>query len=94
MSGKLTKPMSLDEIRRMKGQTDWERLRKAGDHEGEPEVDIDWDAAEVVIPEPKKLVSLRLDADVLDFFRGQGKGYQTRMNAVLRSYMDAQKKSV
>ena len=83
--------MSLEQIRRMKGQTDWNRLREAGDHEGTEEFPIDWARAEVVLPEPKKMISLRLDADVLAFFRDQGKGYQTRMNAVLRAYMEAQK---
>jgi uncharacterized protein (DUF4415 family) len=39
----------------------------------------------------KKLVSLRLDEDVLSFFRHTGKRYQTRINAVLRSYMEAHK---
>mgnify|MGYP006278749729 CR=1 FL=1 len=34
-------------------------------------------------------ISIRLDQDVLEWFRGQGPGYQTRMNAVLRSYMEA-----
>jgi len=38
----------------------------------------------------KKQISLRLDADVLDFFKNSGKRYQTHINAVLRSYMDAQ----
>jgi len=37
----------------------------------------------------KDAISLRLDHDVLDWFKGQGPGYQTRMNAVLRAYMDA-----
>ena len=37
----------------------------------------------------KSAISLRLDADVLEWFRGQGAGYQTRINAVLRAYMDA-----
>jgi uncharacterized protein (DUF4415 family) len=37
---------------------------------------------------PKSAISLRLDPDVLDWFRTQGPGYQTRMNAVLRAYMD------
>lgn len=37
----------------------------------------------------KAAISLRLDADVLDWFRAQGAGYQTRINAVLRAYMDA-----
>jgi len=37
----------------------------------------------------KAAISLRLDADVLDWFRAQGTGYQTRINAVLRAYMEA-----
>ena len=37
---------------------------------------------------PKKQVTLRLDADVLEWFKSQGKGYQTRINALLRSYME------
>ena len=41
-------------------------------------------------PAPRKAaISLRLDADVLDWFRAQGAGYQTRINAVLRAYMEA-----
>ena len=38
---------------------------------------------------PKALVSLRLDSDVLAWFKAQGRGYQTRMNAVLRAFKDA-----
>lgn len=93
MSEKLTKPMSLDEIRRMKSRTDWQRLSDAGDHTDEAEFAVDWDRVELVLPEPKKLISLRLDADVVEFFRKQGKGYQTRMNAVLRAYKEAQEKA-
>jgi uncharacterized protein (DUF4415 family) len=45
-----------------------------------------------VMPGPKKLLSLRVDPDVLEWFRAQGPGYQTRMNAVLRAYMKAASK--
>lgn len=45
----------------------------------------------VDFPHGKKLVSLRIDADVLDFFRHTGKRYQTRINAVLRAYVEAHK---
>ena len=39
---------------------------------------------------PKKaLLSLRIDADVIEWFRAQGPGYQSRMNALLRAYMQA-----
>lgn len=41
-----------------------------------------------VVP-PKTSVSLRVDSDVLDWFRSQGAGYQTRINAVLRAFKDA-----
>ena len=37
----------------------------------------------------KELLSLRIDADVIEWFRGQGPGYQSRMNALLRAYMEA-----
>lgn len=62
----------------------------------------DWENAVVVsgieelmnlpLPKPKKAISLRVDTEILDFFKAQGKGYQTRMNAVLKAYMEAQKK--
>jgi len=43
-------------------------------------------------PVPKKaLLSLRIDADVIDWFKAQGAGYQSRMNALLRAYMEAHK---
>jgi hypothetical protein len=50
-----------------------------------------WRHARVVMPSGKKSVHLRVDADVLAWFRAQGRGYLTRMNAVLRSYMEAHK---
>ena len=45
-----------------------------------------WDGA--VLVSAKEPISLRVDQDVLAWFRSEGPGYQTRMNAVLRSYMD------
>lgn len=48
-----------------------------------------WDEAEIVTPPPKEAISMRVDIDVLQWFRSQGPRYQTRMNAVLRSYMNA-----
>jgi uncharacterized protein (DUF4415 family) len=48
-----------------------------------------WDSAVLVEPVPKQAVSLRIDEDVLDWFRQSGPRYQSRMNAVLRSYMNA-----
>lgn len=75
-------------------RTDWSRLREM------PDRDIDCSEiaeqgpdffrnATVRLPLPKKSVSIRLDRDVLEWFQAQGRGYQTRMNAVLRTYMQA-----
>lgn len=47
-----------------------------------------WENAKVVFPASKKAVTIRIDGDVLDWFKKAGKGYQSRMNAVLRSYME------
>ena len=41
---------------------------------------------------PKALLSLRIDADVIEWFKAQGPGYQSRMNALLRAYMEAHPK--
>ena len=88
--------ITLEEALRNKGrgQTDWEALDRAEADGIEPIPDpdegvFDWSRAQVEMPQPKKPVSLRLDADVVDFFKTQGKGYQTRINAVLRTYMQA-----
>ena len=43
-------------------------------------------------PRRKQPVNLRIDTDIVDWFRGGGAGYQTRMNAVLRAFVDAQQK--
>ena len=53
---------------------------------------IDWASARLVVPEAKAAISIRLDPDVLAFFRAGGRGYQTRINAVLRAFMEAQRK--
>jgi uncharacterized protein (DUF4415 family) len=50
-----------------------------------------WARARISDPRPKEQIAIRVDTDVLEWFREDGKGYQTRMNAVLRAYMDAQK---
>ena len=45
--------------------------------------------ARVVVPPGKKQLTLRIDADVLEWLKAQGKGYQSRINAVLRAYYEA-----
>jgi uncharacterized protein (DUF4415 family) len=48
-----------------------------------------WEDAHVVLPRVKESVTINIDADVLEWFRGED-GFQTRINAILRAYMDAQ----
>ena len=55
-----------------------------------PELDdFFWKNAKLVLPGEKSLIPIRLDDDILQWFRSQGKGYQTKINAVLRSYVEA-----
>ena len=75
-------------------KTDWKRLSEMRDEDIDtsdiPELDDTFfEEAEVRLP-PKKSVTMRLDADVLEWFKAQGQGYQTRINQLLRKYMEAQ----
>jgi len=79
-------------------KTDWQRLAgmddSAIDTSDIPELDEDFfRRAELRVP-PKCSVTLRVDMDVLDWFKGQGQGYQTRINKLLRSYMEAQRRGI
>ncbi|WP_333825546.1 BrnA antitoxin family protein [Pinisolibacter sp.] len=83
-----------------KGRTDWVRLRAMSDEaieaaatadaENPPADDDHWAHATVGLPPAKVPVNAKFDADVVAWFKAQGRGYQTRMNAVLRRYMEAQ----
>jgi uncharacterized protein (DUF4415 family) len=65
------------------------------DYSDIPELPDDfWTRHPPVTRENKRLITLRLDADVLAFFRKHGRRYQTQMNAVLRAYMEAQSQEV
>ncbi|HEX9764447.1 MAG TPA: BrnA antitoxin family protein [Candidatus Acidoferrales bacterium] len=60
------------------------------DYSDIPEAGEDfWRRAELHLPRPKKGVYARLEADVLEWLKLQGKGYQTRMNAILRTLMES-----
>jgi uncharacterized protein (DUF4415 family) len=88
---------ALRRIERGESLTDWARVRAVSDAEieaaaaGDPDwrdVDPDWVAkAEPVPPVRKRRLTLALDEDVIDWFRGQDRHYQARMNAILRAYM-------
>jgi uncharacterized protein (DUF4415 family) len=90
---------TADELEAMRqrgeGQTDYARLDAMTEEELEASIDyeeegeIDWSTAQVTLPSPKQQLTVRFDQDVIDWFKAQGRGYQTRMNAVLRSYVEA-----
>lgn len=74
--------------------TDWKRLHGMKDTEINfsdiPPIDKTMFKKMVIrMPEKKTALSLRLDPRVIDWFKGQGPGYQTRINAVLQSYVEA-----
>lgn len=86
--------MTLHEALLRRGETDWERLRKDRAAGVEPEADpdegeFDQARARVVTPRRKQAISVRLDPDILEFFKADGRGYQTRINAALRAYMNS-----
>ena len=75
-------------------RTDWKRLDQMGDEDIDysdtPPLDENFfRRAHVVLPPGKKQLTLRLDADVLAWLKSQGKGYQSRINAILRAYYEA-----
>lgn len=82
--------------RRAEGKTDWKQLSGMSDEQLDyseiPEIDeAFWTKADLRLPETKERITIRLDHDVLAWLKQQGKGYQTRINAILRQYMDSYK---
>ena len=84
--------------RRKRGETRSDWARAAAMTQAEIEADtasdpdeagmvVDWDSVSVKLPKPKADLHMRIDRDVLEFFRKTGRGYQIRTNAVLRSYV-------
>jgi uncharacterized protein (DUF4415 family) len=100
MSEKHSKTQSADS-KPGRSRTDWHCLSRvtdgeiaaaiARDRDAAP-VDADWSKAVIVVPPKKKAISIRVDPDVLDFFKDEGPGYQRRINAVLRSYVEQKQK--
>ena len=92
---------TADELRAMRergeSKSDWARAAGMTNEEVEAAVssdpdeagmEVDWDRVTTQMPEPKAVLNMRVDRDVLDYFRRQGRGYQTKINAVLRSYVE------
>ena len=87
-----TSRKSLTKLSKIRKTIDTDIVRDADAPEWTPELFARAVARKGLKPVPKKaLLSLRIDADVIEWFRKQGAGYQSRMNALLRAYMEAHK---
>ena len=80
-------------------RTDWGRVDAMSDEDIDtseiPPLDDDFFAnAKLELPQKKIPITMRVDPDVLDWFKSYGSGYQTRMNAVLRMYMEGNRQRV
>lgn len=95
MSAKRSNKPSAEAEHPLRGRADLARLRRQSERTiaatAPPELaDLPadfWDDAELAWPAVKQAISLRVDRDVLAWFRAQGPRYQSRINAVLRTYM-------
>jgi uncharacterized protein (DUF4415 family) len=85
-----TSPRSRTDLKKLRRMKDADIVRDGDAPEWTPEMFGRAAARKGLKPVPKKaLLSLRVDADVVEWFRAQGAGYQSRMNALLRAYMEA-----
>jgi uncharacterized protein (DUF4415 family) len=93
---------SIEELRKLPSQSNWAKFDSLTDEDIDRSIaddpdwkgleEIDWSKAEIVEPIGKQAISIRLDQDVLAFFKQAGTGYQSRINAVLKSYVSATQK--
>jgi uncharacterized protein (DUF4415 family) len=97
---KATSRFTASELKAQSAQslTDWNKVDATNDQVldeaiasdgGEQGLAPDWTKAALVLPESKLSVNLRLDRDIVDFFKAQGRGHISRMQAVLKAYVDA-----
>lgn len=92
MKRAFTSRKSQTDRRRVRRTTGASMMRDGDAPEWTPEMFARAVARTGLRPVPRKtLLSLRIDSDVIEWFKSQGVGYQSRMNALLRAYMDAHK---
>ncbi len=79
---------SRTDLARVDALTDEELERRIAEDKDELDMNPDWTQARLVLPGPKKSVHLRLEQEIIDFFKSQGKGHIARMQSVLKTYAD------
>ena len=99
------KSYTAEELRAMKAQsktdlcafdamTDEELEQRIAEDPDEKDLRPDWTKAKLILPRAKTSVHLRLEQEIIDFFKEQGSGHIARMQAVLKSYVDAHRPRV
>ncbi|PEN07651.1 hypothetical protein CRI93_06625 [Longimonas halophila] len=102
MSENTTTKVSDDELKEMESQTDWKALQAKTDAEIQQDIaadpdahalDADWfQVAQSVVPSStKKRITIRLDEDIIAYFKREGDGYQSRINDVLKTFVIAKR---
>jgi uncharacterized protein (DUF4415 family) len=88
--------------RRGESRTDWAKVDAMTENELEASIaadpddvheEPDWSQAVNRLPPRKEHINIRIDADVLDWFRNKGRGYQTRINNVLRAFVESRRRT-
>jgi uncharacterized protein (DUF4415 family) len=103
--GESTRTYTADDLKAMRrrgeDRTDWAKIdamteadleRAIAEDEDQRDLEPDWTRAELVLPRPGQSVHPSLEPEVVDFFKAGGTGHITRVQAVLRAYVDAQKR--
>lgn len=80
---------SRTDLKKVDDMTDAELEQVIAEDEDERDLRPDWTRAKLVFVEPKQSIHLRLEQEVIDFFKAQGKGHISRMQAVLKAYANA-----
>ena len=86
---KAKRAQSRTDLGRVDAQTDVELERLIAEYEDEHGIRADWTQARLVLPQAKQSVHLRLEQEIISFFKAKGKGHISRMQAVLKAYVDA-----
>ena len=86
---KAKRPESLTKLAQLDSVTDAELEQRIAEDADESGLCPDWTQAKLIMPGPKKSVHLRLEQDIVEYFRSQGKGHIVRMQAVLKAYVNA-----
>jgi uncharacterized protein (DUF4415 family) len=86
---KASRGRSRTNLKKVDTITDADLERIIAEDDEERDLRPDWTRAKLVLVEPKQSVHLRLEQEIIDYFKAQGKGHISRMQAVLKSYVNA-----